>query len=158
MPGGIDPHTHLEMPFMGTYSSDDFESGTRAALSGGTTMVVDFCLPAPDQSLLTAIQAWDNKSTRATTDYSFHMAITWWGEQVFNEMPEVVTAAGDIGLLSLMVHAGLAKSNGDARRLIKQGAVRINDKRVDDERMILSPENGMILKSGKRGFAKIIIN
>ena len=73
-------------------------------------------------------------------------------------MPEVVTGAGDIGLLSLMVHAGLAKSNGDARRLIKQGAVRINDQRVDDERMILSPENGMILKSGKRGFAKIIIN
>ena len=49
MPGGIDPHTHLEMPFMGTYSSDDFESGTRAALSGGTTMVVDFALPAPEQ-------------------------------------------------------------------------------------------------------------
>ena len=48
MPGGIDPHTHLEMPFMGTYSSDNFESGTRAALSGGTTMVVDFCLPAQD--------------------------------------------------------------------------------------------------------------
>lgn len=52
MPGGIDPHTHLEMPFMGTYSADDFESGIRAALSGGTTMVVDFCLPAPGQSLL----------------------------------------------------------------------------------------------------------
>jgi dihydroorotase-like cyclic amidohydrolase len=45
MPGGIDPHVHLEMPFMGTYSSDDFESGTRAALSGGTTMVVDFACP-----------------------------------------------------------------------------------------------------------------
>ncbi|TIT26227.1 MAG: dihydropyrimidinase, partial [Mesorhizobium sp.] len=62
MPGGIDPHTHLEMPFMGTYSADDFESGTRAALAGGTTMVVDFCLPAPQQSLLEALQMWDNKT------------------------------------------------------------------------------------------------
>ena len=90
MPGGIDPHTHLEMPFMGTYSSDDFESGTRAALSGGTTMVVDFALPSPDQGLLDAIQMWDNKSTRANCDYSFHMAITWWGEKVFDDMPKVV--------------------------------------------------------------------
>lgn len=90
MPGGIDPHTHLEMPFMGTYSSDDFESGTRAALSGGTTMVVDFCLPSPNQSLLEALQMWDNKTSKASCDYSFHMAITWWGEQVFNEMADVV--------------------------------------------------------------------
>ncbi len=90
MPGGIDPHTHLEMPFMGTYSSDDFESGTRAALAGGTTMVVDFALPSPDQSLLDALSMWDNKSTRANCDYSFHMAITWWGEQVFDEMQTVV--------------------------------------------------------------------
>jgi dihydropyrimidinase len=90
MPGGIDPHTHMEMPFMGTYSTDDFESGTRAALSGGTTMLVDFCLPAPNQSLLESLQAWHNKSSKASCDYSYHMAITWWGEQVFNEMPEVV--------------------------------------------------------------------
>src|SRR5690554_4087236 len=90
MPGGIDPHTHLEMPFMGTYSSDDFASGTRAALAGGTTMVVDFCLPSPGQSLLEAITMWDNKSSLAACDYSFHMAITWWGQQVFEEMPEVV--------------------------------------------------------------------
>lgn len=90
MPGGIDPHTHLEMPFMGTYSADDFESGTRAALSGGTTMVVDFCLPSPGQSLMEALQMWHNKTSKATCDYSFHMAITWWGEQVFNEMATVV--------------------------------------------------------------------
>ncbi len=68
MPGGIDPHTHLEMPFMGTYSSDDFESGTRAALAGGTTMVVDFALPNPGESLLDALKRWDNKSTRANCD------------------------------------------------------------------------------------------
>ncbi len=90
MPGGIDPHTHLEMPFMGTYSADDFESGTRAALAGGTTMVVDFCLPAPQQSLLEALQMWDNKTSKASCDYSFHMAITWWGKQVFDEMATVV--------------------------------------------------------------------
>lgn len=90
MPGGIDPHTHLEMPFMGTYSSDDFESGTRAALSGGTTMVVDFALPSPDQGLLDAIQMWSNKSGRANCDYSYHMAITWWGQKVFDDMPKVV--------------------------------------------------------------------
>jgi dihydropyrimidinase len=90
MPGGIDPHTHLEMPFMGTYSTDDFESGTRAALSGGTTTLVDFCLPSPGQSLLEARQRWDNKTSKASCDYSFHMAITWWSEQVFNEMAQVV--------------------------------------------------------------------
>ena len=90
MPGGIDPHVHLEMPFMGTYSSDDFESGTRAGLAGGTTMVVDFCLPNQGESLLDAIQRWDNKSARANCDYSFHMAVTWWGEQVFKDMKTVV--------------------------------------------------------------------
>ena len=90
MPGGIDPHTHMEMPFMGTHSTDDFDTGTAAALSGGTTMIVDFCLPSPGEGLIDALQQWHQKAGKARTDYSFHMAITWWGEQVFNEMPEVV--------------------------------------------------------------------
>jgi dihydropyrimidinase len=112
MPGGIDPHTHLEMPFMGTYSADDFESGTRAGLSGGTTMVVDFCLPNPNQSLLEALQMWDNKTGKANADYSFHMAITWWGEQVFNEMADVV----DRGITSFkhfMAYKGALMVNDD---------------------------------------------
>jgi len=90
MPGGIDPHTHLEMPFMGTTSSDDFSTGTRAAISGGTTMVVDFVLPGINQSLIDALQAWHQKAGKAAGDYSFHMAITWWGEPVWREMEEVV--------------------------------------------------------------------
>ncbi|KKB76355.1 dihydropyrimidinase [Devosia limi DSM 17137] len=112
MPGGIDPHTHLEMPFMGTYSADDFESGTRAALAGGTTMVVDFCLPNPNQSLLEALQMWDNKTSKASTDYSFHMAITWWDEQVWREMAEVV----DRGITSFkhfMAYKGALMVNDD---------------------------------------------
>ncbi|WP_162654901.1 dihydropyrimidinase [Lentilitoribacter sp. Alg239-R112] len=113
MPGGIDPHTHLEMPFMGTYSSDDFESGTRAALSGGTTMVVDFALPAPGQSLLEALQMWDNKSTRANCDYSFHMAITWWGEQVFNEMETIVKDKGINTFKHFLAYKGALMVNDD---------------------------------------------
>ncbi len=113
MPGGIDPHTHLEMPFMGTYSSDDFESGTRAALSGGTTMVVDFALPSPGQSLLEALQMWDNKSTRANCDYSFHMAITWWGEQVFNEMETVVNERGINTFKHFLAYKGALMVNDD---------------------------------------------
>jgi dihydropyrimidinase len=90
MPGGIDPHTHMEMPFMGTTSADDFSSGTRAAISGGTTMIVDFVIPAPGQSLVEALQVWHQKAGKAVADFGFHMAISWWGEQVWRDMEEVV--------------------------------------------------------------------
>lgn len=113
MPGGIDPHVHLEMPFMGTYSADDFESGTRAGLSGGTTMVVDFCLPAPDQSLLEALTMWDNKTSRATADYSFHMAITGWNERIFDEMKTVVQDKGINSFKHFMAYKGALMVNDD---------------------------------------------
>ncbi|TCT42126.1 dihydropyrimidinase [Martelella mediterranea] len=113
MPGGIDPHVHLEMPFMGTYSSDDFESGTRAAIAGGTTMVVDFCLPNPGQSLFDALKRWDNKSTQANCDYSFHMAITWWDKQVFEEMEAVVKERGINTFKHFMAYKGSLMVNDD---------------------------------------------
>jgi len=127
MPGGIDPHTHLEMPFMGTYSADDFDSGTRAALAGGTTMVVDFVLPSPGQGLIDAIKMWDNKSTRAHCDYSFHMAITWWGEQVFDEM-SAVTERGINTFKHFMAYKGALMVNDDElfasfRRCAELGAI-----------------------------------
>ena len=113
MPGGIDPHTHLEMPFMGTYSADDFESGTRAALSGGTTMVIDFALPSPGQGLLDALKMWDNKAGRANCDYSYHMAVTWWGEQVFNEMQTVIQDRGINTFKHFMAYKGALMVNDD---------------------------------------------
>ena len=106
MPGGIDPHTHLEMPFMGTFSTDDFNTGTRAALMGGTTMVVDFVLPAPEQSMLDALRGWHNKSTQAHCDYSFHMAVTWWGEEVFDDMARVVREEGINTFKHFMAYKG----------------------------------------------------
>jgi dihydropyrimidinase len=113
MPGGIDPHVHLEMPFMGTYSADNFESGTRAALAGGTTMVVDFCLPEPGQSLLDALKRWDNKSASANCDYAFHMAITWWGEQVFNDMEAIVKDKGINSFKHFMAYKGALMVDDD---------------------------------------------
>ena len=90
MPGGIDPHTHLEMPFMGTTSTDHYESGTKAALSGGTTMVVDFCIPGNGQPLMEAWADWDKRSKTACADYAYHMCITYWSDKVREDMAKVV--------------------------------------------------------------------
>ena len=91
IPGGIDPHTHLEMPFMGTTAAETFESGTFAAAAGGTTMLVDFCLPGEDGSLVNAINEWHRKSApQITSDIGYHMAITGWNEGIFDEMAEVL--------------------------------------------------------------------
>ena len=130
MPGGIDPHTHLEMPFMGTYSKDAVESGTRAALSGGTTMVVDFVLPAPGQGLLDGLSMWHNKSGRANCDYSFHMAVTWWGEKVFEDMKAVVQDQGINTFKHFMAYKGALMVNDDElyssfRRCAELGATAL---------------------------------
>ncbi len=91
IPGGIDPHTHLEMPFMGTTAAETFESGTWAAAAGGTTMLVDFVLPGADGSLINAISEWHRKSKpQICSDIGFHMAITGWNETIFNEMKYAV--------------------------------------------------------------------
>jgi dihydropyrimidinase len=106
LPGGIDPHTHLELSFMGTVSADDFEWGTKAALSGGTTMVVDFCIPNPGQSLLAAYQDWRRKAESAACDYGFHMAVTWWDRQVFEEMEACVKTYGINTFKHFMAYKG----------------------------------------------------
>ncbi len=90
MPGGIDPHTHLEMPFMGTTTADDYDTGTKAALAGGTTMVVDFCIPNHGQKLLDAWADWDRRSATARTDYAYHMCIVSWSDAIREEMAAVV--------------------------------------------------------------------
>ena len=85
MPGGIDPHVHLDMPFMGTYSSDNYETGTRAALFGGTTTVIDFILQTQGKSLQSALQEWKGRSdNNAVGDYSFHMAVTDFNDETKN--------------------------------------------------------------------------
>jgi len=90
-PGGIDVHTHLDMPFGGTTSADDFESGTIAAAHGGTTTVVDFAIQYKGQTLHHALEAWAKKAEgKAAIDYGFHMIITELSDQVEQEMDALV--------------------------------------------------------------------
>jgi dihydropyrimidinase len=91
LPGGIDCHTHLDMPFGGTTSADDFESGTIAAAFGGTTSIVDFAIQYKGQTLHHAWETWMRKAEgRAAIDYGFHMIITELTEQVETEMDALV--------------------------------------------------------------------
>jgi dihydropyrimidinase len=91
LPGGIDVHTHLDMPFGGTTSSDDFESGTRAAAYGGTTTIVDFAIQYRGQTLHDAWETWMKKAERkAVIDYGFHMIVTELTEETEREMDALV--------------------------------------------------------------------
>ena len=86
MPGGIDPHTHMQLPFMGTVTSEDFYTGTAAAAAGGTTTIIDFAIPNPGQRLLEAYQTWRGWAEKSATDYTFHVAVTWWDDSVHADM------------------------------------------------------------------------
>src|SRR5262252_5136959 len=91
LPGGIDVHTHLDMPFGGTTSADDFESGTIAAAFGGTTSIVDFAIQYKGQTLHHAWETWMKKAEgKAAIDYGFHMIITELTDQVEQEMDALV--------------------------------------------------------------------
>ncbi len=106
MPGGIDPHTHMELPFMGTTASEDFYSGTAAALAGGTTMAIDFVIPNPGVSLLESYHTWRGWAEKAAADYSFHVAVTWWSEQVREEMGILTREHGVNSFKHFMAYKG----------------------------------------------------
>ena len=91
LPGGVDVHTHLDMPFGGTVSSDDFETGTRAAAYGGTTTLIDFAIQSKGQSMRTALDTWVRKAeAKATIDYSFHMIVTDLPDAGIEEMNSLI--------------------------------------------------------------------
>ena len=94
IPGGIDPHTHMELPFMGTVAKDDFFTGTSAAVAGGTTMIIDFVIPDPKQRLMDAWRNWNGWAAKSAADYSFHVAVTWWDRSVHDDMGTLVRDHG----------------------------------------------------------------
>jgi len=107
MPGGIDPHVHLEMPFMGTFSSDSYETGTRAALHGGTTMVIDFILQKQGSSLKAALDEWRSRSNgNCLSDYSFHMAVTDFNDATKQEIKTFIEHEGITSFKTFMAYKG----------------------------------------------------
>ncbi|HET7812986.1 MAG TPA: dihydropyrimidinase [Candidatus Baltobacteraceae bacterium] len=100
-PGGIDPHTHLDMPFGGTVTADDFETGTRGAAMGGTTTIVDFALHTRGDSLKKALDTWHEKASgRAVIDYGFHLTIADGRDETMAEIPQMI---GEHGVNSFKV-------------------------------------------------------
>ncbi|MEE1815631.1 dihydropyrimidinase [Streptomyces sp. NPDC056362] len=91
IPGGVDAHTHMELPFGGTFASDTFETGTRAAAWGGTTTIVDFAVQSRGDSLRAGLDAWHEKAEgRCAIDYAFHMIMSDVNESTLKEMPKLV--------------------------------------------------------------------
>ena len=106
MPGGIDPHTHMQLPFMGTVASEDFFSGTTAGAVGGTTMIIDFVIPGPQEDVLETYHKWRGWAEKSTTDYSFHVAITWWDDSVPDAMGTLCRDYGVNSFKHFMAYKG----------------------------------------------------
>jgi len=108
IPGGIDVHTHMDMPFGGTMTSDDFETGTIAAAHGGTTTLVDFAIQSPGQGLFPAYETWMEKAEgKAVIDYAFHMIVRELTEAVSGEMDQMVRKEGITSFKLFMAYPGV---------------------------------------------------
>ena len=128
MPGGIDPHTHMNLPFMGTVTADDFYTGTAAGLAGGTTTIIDFVIPNPQQPLLEAYQQWRGWAQKAAGDYTFHVAITWWDETVHRDMGTLVRDHGVNSFKHFMAYKNAIMADDEMlvksfRRCLELGAI-----------------------------------
>ncbi|XP_039448316.1 dihydropyrimidinase isoform X1 [Culex pipiens pallens] len=108
IPGGIDPHTHFQLEFGGTVSVDDFYQGTKAAVAGGTTTIMDFVIPKKGESLLEAYDEWRCRAdTKVVCDYGLHVAITWWSKSVRDEMRILCQERGVNSFKCFMAYKGL---------------------------------------------------
>jgi dihydropyrimidinase len=128
MPGGIDPHTHMNLPFMGTVTQDDFFTGTAAGLAGGNTTIIDFVIPNPQQPLLDAYRQWRGWAEKAAGDYTFHVAITWWSDKVHEEMGTLVRNHGVNSFKHFMAYKNAIMADDETlvksfRRALELGAI-----------------------------------
>lgn len=137
LPGGIDPHVHLSLPFMGTFSSDDYTTGTRAALFGGTTTVIDFIIQKQGDTLYNALKTWQEKSLgKAIGDYSYHMAVTDFNPEVAKEVAALIEEEGITSFKTFMAY---------------KGALMIDDGQMVQLMLALKKHGGMITVHATNG-------
>jgi dihydropyrimidinase len=127
MPGGIDPHVHLDLPMFGTVSSDDHYTGHKAAAFGGTTTVMDFVVLEPE-GFQHSVDLWFEKSAKAAIDYSFHMNLTNFNEKIANEIPSL----REMGITTLKVFTAY------------NGRLRLDDGNIF-KALRIAKENGMLM-------------
>jgi dihydropyrimidinase len=114
IPGGIDPHTHMELPFMGTTATEDFFTGTAAGFAGGNTTIIDFVIPGPNDSMLDAFQTWRGWAEKAAGDYAFHVAVTSWSDRAAEEMGILVRDHGVTSFKHFMAYKGAIMVDDEA--------------------------------------------
>lgn len=111
-PGGVDPHTHLDMPFGGTITADDFATGTIAAAFGGTTTIVDFCLSNKGKPLSESVRDWHTKAQgKAVIDYGFHLMIGETNDDVLTELPKMIKEEGITSLKVFMAYKNVLQAD-----------------------------------------------
>lgn len=139
IPGGIDPHTHLDMPFGGTTSADDFESGTLAAAFGGTTTIVDFAIQTKGQSTLAGLDTWHQKAEgKATIDYAFHMIVTDMPDERLPELRKLADAGVTSYKLFMAYPGVLYVDDGTLYRAFRQAG-------ENGTRICMHAENGIVI-------------
>ena len=123
LPGGIDAHTHMEMPFGGTFAADTFETGTRAAAWGGTTTIIDFAVQAKGASLLSTLDNWHRKADgQCAIDYGFHMIVSDVNDATLKEMDACI-GAGVNSFKMFMAYPGVFyATDGEILRAMQQAA------------------------------------
>ena len=138
-PGGVDAHTHFDMPFGGTVSADDFESGTKAAAFGGTTTVIDFAIQTKGSSTIKGLDLWHEKAAgKATIDYGFHMIVTDMPEERLGEM-ERLACEGVTSYKLFMAYPGvLYVDDGTLYRAFRQAG-------QNGTRISMHAENGTVI-------------
>jgi len=130
-PGGVDCHTHMELPFMGTFSSDDFETGTLAGLYGGTTSIVDFAIQTQGDTLNAALNDWHKKAdNKSVGDYAFHVGVTDLNEKTKAEIKDIIQKRGATSFKVFMAY---------------KGALQVDDKQIADLMAETSKYGGIVI-------------